>query len=167
MLLFQLHQKVDMSFITSIVNIEDKKVLCLKKSDSSKIYGCAIKRSFPYTQKSVVVQDRQGKPNNLVGETNTALAKRSTKMNLSVCMSVRLYLRQLWKSEDPEPTHAWTVCEVPDPEWLCLCLFVLYCVGTMGSVPDTVEGLQHKGTVHIPAAGETGKQEQLLGRPSV
>lgn len=54
-----------------------------------------------------------------------------------------------------------------DPKWSCLCLFVLYCVGTMGPAPETVVGLQHKGTVHIPAAGETGKQEHLLGRPIV
>lgn len=54
-----------------------------------------------------------------------------------------------------------------DPKWLCLCLFVLYCMGTRGPVPEAVAGLQHNGTVHIPAAGETWKQEQLLGRPSV
>lgn len=152
-----------MSFITSIVNIKAKKYLWLKKK-SRKMCGYAIKRLSPYTQKSVVVLGRQEKANHLIGETNTALAKRSTAMNLCVCMSVHLYLRQLWKSKDPEVTCGWTVCEILEGAFLCL--LVCQCVSKRGPVAETVVGLQLRGTMHIPD-GEAGKQEQLLGRSSV
>lgn len=84
------------------------------------MFGYAIKRLSPYTQKSVVVLGRQEKANNLIGETNTALVKRSTAMNLCVCMSVHLYLRQLWKTKDPEATCGWTVCEILEGAKVCV-----------------------------------------------
>lgn len=53
-------------------------------------------------------------------------------MNLSVCMSVHVYLRQLWKSEDPEPTHAWTMCEIPVLQGSKVVVFVSVCVVLCG-----------------------------------
>lgn len=123
-----------MSFITSIVSIKAKKGLWLKKSDSRKMFGYAIKISSPYTQMSVVVLGRQGKSNNLVGQTNTALGKRSTGRNFCVCMSVHLYLRQQWKSKDPEPAHGWTVCEILVLEGSKVPVFVSVCVLVRGSL---------------------------------
>lgn len=90
------------------------------------MFGCAIKISSPYTEKNVVVLGREGKPSNLIGETNTALAKRTTKMKLSVCMSVHLYLRQL--KEQRSRTNTWMDC-MRDPSsggiqsgCVCVCL---------------------------------------------
>lgn len=59
-----------------------------ERSDSIKIFDYVIKSSLPHSQRSAEEQGKQRIPNNLVGETSTAMAQGSAEVHMCSCVCV-------------------------------------------------------------------------------
>lgn len=79
----------------------------VKKSNSRKMLGYAIKRSSPYTQRSVVVPGRQGKPNSW---RDKHCPGPEVSWDELVCLCVCPFVPEATVGEQRSRTSAWMDC---------------------------------------------------------